>query len=52
MRLQKSVANLIRLRALVRSMLTAIRLNDELRSERHEVDDVGTDGRLSTKMKA
>ena len=52
MRLQKYVANLIRSSALRHSMLTAICFDNELRSERNEVDDVTPDRRLSPEMKA
>jgi hypothetical protein len=52
LRLQKSVANLIRACALEHSMLTAIGFYDESGLERNEVDDVTSDRCLSPEMKA
>ena len=52
LRLQKVIANLIRLSAFRHSVLTAVCFDNELRSERNEVNDVTADGCLSPKMKA
>jgi hypothetical protein len=52
LRLQEGVANLIRSSTLRHSVLTAIRFDNELGSERNEVDDVAADRRLSPEMKA
>ena len=52
LRLQKGVANLIRSSALRHSVLAAICFDNELASERNEVDDVTADGCLSPEMKA
>src|SRR5713226_3216531 len=52
LRLQKGVANLIRSSTLRHSVLTTVCFDNELRSERNEVDDVTADGCLSSEMKA
>jgi hypothetical protein len=52
LRLQKYVANLIRSSAFRHSVLAAVCFDNELRSERNEVNDVTADGCLSPKMKA
>ena len=52
LRLQKTVAKLIRARALGHSVLTAIGFYDESGLERNEVDDVTPDRCLSPEMKA
>ena len=52
LRLQESVASLIRTMAVRQAVVTAVGFNDELGSERHEVDDVTPNRRLSSEMKA
>ena len=52
LRLQEGVANLIRSSAVRQAMLTAVSFNDELGSERDEVDDVTANRRLPPEMKA
>ena len=51
LRLQESVANLIRSIAVRHSVLTAVGFNDELGSERNEIDDVPANRRLPPEMK-
>ena len=52
LQLQKGVASLIGSSTLRHSMLTAIRFDNQLGSERNEVDNVPADGCLSPEMKA
>jgi hypothetical protein len=52
LRLQKSVASLIGSSTRRHSVLTTICFDNELGSERNEVDDVAADGCLSPEMKA
>jgi hypothetical protein len=52
LRSQKGVTNLIRTSAVRHAVLAAVGLNDELGSERNEVDDVTANRCLPPEMKA